>query len=84
MDKNYIEENLEIIAENLQNLQKVGEAFSSSRINEKTIVWLISKASGVPQGQCKKILNSMAELEKTFLKKKGPKHDKQTKTKISH
>lgn len=66
-----LKENLDNIAKEIKKLRRVGNILAKSELNEKTIIWLISRASGVPQGSCEKIMNSLQELEGIFLKCEG-------------
>ena len=63
-----LEENLEKISQEIRKLKKVGQVLAESKLNEKTVVWLISRASGVNQGDCRLIMDSLQELERMFLK----------------
>ncbi len=63
-----LEENLEKISSEIRKLKKVGEVLAESELNEKTITWLISRASGVPQRDCRLVMDSLQELEGMFLK----------------
>ena len=68
MKEEEITENLDKISTEIRKLRTVGDAISKSELNEKTIVWLLSRASGVNQGDVKAIMNSLMELESIFLK----------------
>ena len=52
----------------IKKLRIVGEAMANSELNEKTIIWLLSRASGVTQKDVKAIVESLQELESIFLK----------------
>ena len=66
-----LEENLEKISNEIKKLQVVGEALSKSELNEKTIIWLLSRASGVSQTDVRKIMDTLFELESIFLKREN-------------
>lgn len=68
LTKEQIEENLDQIAANIKKLSIVGDALSKSELNEKTVIWLLSRASGVNQREVKEVLYSMYRLEEIFLK----------------
>lgn len=63
-----LEENLETIANEIKKLKNIGEILSKSELNEKTIIWLISRASGVNQTHCSLVMSSLQRLEEIFLK----------------
>lgn len=65
-----LKENLAELSNEIKKLQKVGEVLAESEFNEKTIIWLISRASGLPQKDCEAVITSLQDLEAIFLKHK--------------
>lgn len=71
IDENELEENLDQIVGNIKSLQRVGRVLSESELNEQTVLWLLSRASGVPQRDVKLMMESLYNLEEIFLKIKS-------------
>lgn len=59
----------EVMAENIRSISEGLRRVLSGQLNEKAIVLLISWSSQVSQAQVKKVLEAMAQLESTYLKK---------------
>jgi hypothetical protein len=62
-------ENLEIIAEHIERLSKVGLAIQASRLSETAILTLLRHSTGLYQNQIKQVLDALPDLENRYLKK---------------
>lgn len=61
---------LNIIAENIEALGKVGAILNASRLKPKLIYLLLNKMTGVGQRDIELILNAIPQIEREFLKPK--------------
>lgn len=63
-----IEENAEDIATAIAKISRGMAVLNQSRMKKKTILLLLSHSSGLPQRDCDRVLQSLSDLEKTYLK----------------
>lgn len=61
-------EEVEILASAIVDVAEGAKKLLSSRLTEKALLLLLSHSSGVPQRECKKVLDAAANLQH-FLKK---------------
>jgi hypothetical protein len=59
---------IEILAEHIEALSKVGEKLKKSRLNERTIILLLKDSTGLYGNQIQKVLDALPELKKRYLK----------------
>lgn len=58
----------EVIAESIKKISDGMKQIKAGRLNDKAIIYLLHKSSGVSQDKIKKILNSLESLEMEYLK----------------
>ena len=57
-----------ILAEEIAMFSKVGKQIQNSRLKLKTILIILSHATGLSQEKCKLVLDALPQLEKEYLK----------------
>jgi len=69
MSEDLLEINLEEIAQDIQELSKIGEKLKNSRLNERAVILLIQSETKLPKRDIKYVLDTLPQLEKLYLKK---------------
>ena len=59
---------VEVLAQSIKDISDGVKKLRSGRLNDKAIILLIQKSSGVGAGTVKRVIDGMQSLEKEFLK----------------
>lgn len=62
----------EIIASSIREISQGVKKIRAGSLNDKALILLLSKSSGVAQYECERVLNSLESLESTYLRKVKP------------
>lgn len=59
---------VEIIASSIREISQGMKALRAGKLNDKAIIFLVHKASGVASDTVRRVMRGMEDLEKEFLK----------------